>query len=112
MDVAAVVRTRGEVRAVVDLDQLGNVAGDGSRYVIASMAEPPGPGLEHLLATTDPGDDRYAVSGREPYAWCPHGQQRTAGRRAARRAASRTATTGPGRRAAVHPVCTAAPGQR
>src|SRR3712207_6281217 len=41
MDVAAVVRTREEVHAVVALDPLGDVAGDGSRYVVAFMAEPP-----------------------------------------------------------------------
>jgi uncharacterized protein (DUF1697 family) len=74
MDVAAVVRTRDEVRAVVDLDPLGDVAVDGSRYVVAFMAEQPGPGLAELLGATEPGDDRWAVAGRELYLWCPHGQ--------------------------------------
>ncbi|SHF96294.1 DUF1697 domain-containing protein [Geodermatophilus nigrescens] len=74
MDVAAVVRTRDEVRAVVDLDPLGEVVVDGSRSLVAFMAEPPGPGLAELLGSTEPGDDRWAVVGRELYLWCPHGQ--------------------------------------
>ncbi|MGY1714130.1 DUF1697 domain-containing protein [Geodermatophilus sp. SYSU D01106] len=74
MDVAAVVRTRDEVRAVADLDPLGEVAVDGSRSLVAFMTEPPGPGLAELLGSTEPGDDRWAVVGRELYLWCPHGQ--------------------------------------
>ncbi|MGY1745033.1 DUF1697 domain-containing protein [Blastococcus sp. SYSU D00695] len=74
LDVAAVVRTAEEVRAVVELDPLGDVAGEGSRYVVAFLAEPPGPSLEEALAAVDPRDDRYVLRGRELYVWCPHGQ--------------------------------------
>jgi uncharacterized protein (DUF1697 family) len=74
VDAAAVVRTRDEVGAVVTLDPLGNVADDGSRYVVAFMASAPGPELAELLGSVDAGDDRYAVHGRELFVWCPRGQ--------------------------------------
>lgn len=74
MDVAAVVRTRDEMRAVVEADPLGDVAGDGSRYVVAFMATEPGPELAELLDSVDAGDDRHALRGRELYVWCPHEQ--------------------------------------
>jgi uncharacterized protein (DUF1697 family) len=74
LEVAAVVRTHDEFRAVVELDPLGDVAADGSRYVVAFMAEAPGASLEEALRSVDPGDDRYALHGRELYVWCPHGQ--------------------------------------
>ena len=74
VEAAAVVRTADEVRAVVSLDPLGDVAHDGSRHVVAFMASAPGPELEELLASVDAGDDRYAVHGRELFLWCPNGQ--------------------------------------
>jgi uncharacterized protein (DUF1697 family) len=74
LDVAAVVRTREEVRDVVAGDPLGDVVTDGSRYVVAFMAEEPGPALDELLRSVEPADDRYALVGRELYLWCPHGQ--------------------------------------
>jgi uncharacterized protein (DUF1697 family) len=74
MDVGAVVRTAAQVREVVDSDPLGEVADDGSRYVVAFMAEPPGSELEDLLGSVDTGDDRYLLRGRELFVWCPHGQ--------------------------------------
>jgi uncharacterized protein (DUF1697 family) len=77
LDVAAVVRTAAEIRAVVESDPLVDVAGDGSRYVVAFMASKPGPELEELLGSVDAGDDRYAVRGRELFVWCPHGQMKS-----------------------------------
>ncbi|WP_029429544.1 DUF1697 domain-containing protein [Blastococcus sp. URHD0036] len=71
---AAVVRTADEIRAVVALDPLGDVADDGSRYVVAFMASKPGKELEELLGSVDAGEDRYAVHGRELFVWCPKGQ--------------------------------------
>jgi uncharacterized protein (DUF1697 family) len=72
--VAAVVRTRDEVHGVLARDPLGDVADDGSRYVVAFLAEPPGAGLRKTLDAVDAGDDRYVLDGREIYVWCPHGQ--------------------------------------
>jgi uncharacterized protein (DUF1697 family) len=74
LTVATVIRTREEVREVIDGNPLGDVADNGSRYVVAFMAESPGPALDDLLGSTEPGDDRYVRRGRELYLWCPHGQ--------------------------------------
>jgi uncharacterized protein (DUF1697 family) len=74
LDVAAVVRTAAEVREVIDANPLGDVADDGSRYVVAFMAQPPERGLGELLDSVDAGEDRYAIRGRELFVWCPHGQ--------------------------------------
>jgi uncharacterized protein (DUF1697 family) len=71
---AAVVRTADEIRAVLSLDPLGDVADDGSRYVVAFMASAPGPELADQLGAVDPGEDRFAVHGRELFVWCPNGQ--------------------------------------
>jgi uncharacterized protein (DUF1697 family) len=72
--IATVVRTRDEVLAVVAEDPLGTVADDPSRYVVAFCAEPVPPEVDDVLRAVDPGDDRYAIDGRELYLWCPHGQ--------------------------------------
>lgn len=72
--VDTVVRTRDEVHDVLARDPLGDVATDGSRYVVAFLAAPPGPGLRRALDAVDPGDDRYALHGRDLYLWGPAGQ--------------------------------------
>jgi uncharacterized protein (DUF1697 family) len=74
VDSAAVVRTADEIRAVIALNPLGDVADDGSRYVVAFMASKPGPELAELLSSVDAGEDRYAVHERELFVWCPNGQ--------------------------------------
>jgi len=71
---ATVVRTRDEVLAVVAKDPLGAVAADPSRYVVSFSADEVPAEVVELLRTTEPGDDRFAVDGRELYLWCPHGQ--------------------------------------
>ncbi|GAB7051724.1 DUF1697 domain-containing protein [Catenuloplanes indicus] len=63
------VRDRAELAAVHALDPLGDVAHDGSRYVVSFLHEPFTPALDGV----DQGDDRFAVHGRELYVWCPHG---------------------------------------
>ncbi|SEO60123.1 DUF1697 domain-containing protein [Trujillonella endophytica] len=77
LDVAVVVRTREEIREVIERDPLGDVAGDGSRYVVAFMASAPGKELPELLDSVDAGEDRYVVSGRELFVWCPQGQMKS-----------------------------------
>ncbi len=72
--IGTVLRTREEVLGVVAKDPLGPVADDPSRYVVAFCAEPVRPDVDELLRGVDPGDDAYAIEGRELYLWCPHGQ--------------------------------------
>jgi uncharacterized protein (DUF1697 family) len=72
--VPVVVRTAEQVRAVVAADPLAHVVTDPSRYVVSfSEGEVPAEVVD-LLRSTDPGDDAFAVAGRELYLWCPHGQ--------------------------------------
>ena len=72
--VPVVVRTAEELRAVVAADPLGAVVTDPSRYVVSFSEDAVPAAVAELLGSTDPGDDAFAVSGRELYLWCPHGQ--------------------------------------
>jgi uncharacterized protein (DUF1697 family) len=72
--VPVVVRTAEELLAVVAADPLGSVATDPSRYVVFFTDGEVPAGVVELLGSTDPGDDAFAVAGRELYLWCPHGQ--------------------------------------
>jgi uncharacterized protein (DUF1697 family) len=51
--------------------------------------------LEARLQAVDAGDDQYAISGRELYLWCPHGQLESP--LAAALAADRVSPTGTAR---------------
>jgi uncharacterized protein (DUF1697 family) len=72
--VPTVARTADALLAVVAKDPLGAVATDPTRYVVAFFAEDLPPDVEEFLRGVDPGDDAFAVDGRELYLWCPHGQ--------------------------------------
>jgi len=72
--VPTVVRTREEVLGVLARDPLGAVATDPTRYVVSFSAGDVPPDLVQRLHAVDPGDDEFAVDGRELYLWCPHGQ--------------------------------------
>ena len=72
--VPTVVRTREEVLAVLARDPLGAVVTDPTRYVVSFSADHVPPDLVQRLHAVDPGDDEFAVVGRELYLWCPHGQ--------------------------------------
>ncbi len=72
--VPTVVRTADELLAVVAADPLGAVAADPTRYVVSFFAEVLPAEVAEFLRGVDPGDDAFAVDGRELYLWCPHGQ--------------------------------------
>jgi len=77
VDVPVLVRTGAELADVVALDPLGDVATDGSRYLVTFLAaEPDAAGVAELEAA-DLAPERVVVSGREVYAWVPGGQQRS-----------------------------------
>jgi uncharacterized protein (DUF1697 family) len=72
--VPVVVRTSEEFLAALEHDPLRDVATDPTRYVVSFAAtEVPGE-LADWLGSVEPGDDAFAVHGRELYLWCPHGQ--------------------------------------
>ena len=72
--VPVVVRTAEEFLDVVTRDPLGAVVTDRTRYVVAFAAAELPVELGEWLRTVDPGDDAFAVQGRELFLWCPHGQ--------------------------------------
>lgn len=67
--VDVLVRDRAELAAVHARNPFGDVAEDGSRYMVTFLSEPFTPVLDGV----DPRDDRFAAHGRELYVWCPHG---------------------------------------
>jgi len=72
--VPVVVRTADDFLAALEHDPLRDVATDPTRYVVSFAAtEVPGE-LADWLGSVEPGDDAFAVHGRELYLWCPHGQ--------------------------------------
>ncbi|WP_369138918.1 DUF1697 domain-containing protein [Modestobacter versicolor] len=73
-EVPTLVRTAAELLDVVARDPLRAVVDDPSRYVVWFAATALPAELGEWLQTVKPGDDAYAVEGRELYLWCPHGQ--------------------------------------
>jgi uncharacterized protein (DUF1697 family) len=71
--VDVIVRSRDELSRVVARNPLGDVATDGSKYVVAFLAEPPRTPVDDVLDGVDIGGDRYVVAGTELYIWCPNG---------------------------------------
>jgi uncharacterized protein (DUF1697 family) len=74
-DVPVVVRTGGELAAVVAGDPFATVATDPARYLVTFLAEAPEPDRVDALPPADSGD--YVVRGRELYLWLPDGIQGT-----------------------------------
>jgi uncharacterized protein (DUF1697 family) len=67
------VRTRAELANVVARDPLADVAVDPSRYQVTFLRRPPSKAALRELEAADLGRERFAVSGRELYAWHPDG---------------------------------------
>jgi uncharacterized protein (DUF1697 family) len=72
MPIEVILRSRDEVARVVAVNPLGEVADDGSRYVVVFLAEPAG---DDPLAGVEAGEERYVIDGSEMYLWLPGGQQ-------------------------------------
>jgi uncharacterized protein (DUF1697 family) len=75
MAVPVVVRSGGEIGAIVRDDPLGDVATDPARYAVTFMAEPPDPDRVAALPPAESG--RFAVRGRDLFLWLPDGFART-----------------------------------
>jgi uncharacterized protein (DUF1697 family) len=67
-----VVRTAGELRAVVDADPLGSVADNGSRYLVSFLRAAP---KEPDFAADAFAPERFHLGGQEIYFWVPGGSQ-------------------------------------
>ncbi|MGH2945729.1 MAG: DUF1697 domain-containing protein [Solirubrobacteraceae bacterium] len=74
---AVVVRTRDELADVVERNPLGAVATDPRRYQVSFLSGEPDPEAVREIEAVDVAPERFAVSGREIYAWHPDGIQRS-----------------------------------
>lgn len=76
MEVRVLVRTRAELAAVVRRDPLGNVATNGSRYLVSFLSKRLTAKITRELEAAEVGSARLVIDGRELYAWYPDGVQR------------------------------------
>jgi uncharacterized protein (DUF1697 family) len=99
LDIDVVVRSRPELAKVVERNPLGDVATNPKRYQVSFLAKKPPAGLEQRLANAAADTERFAIHGREIYAWHPNGVARSklrallAGRQLGVTATSRNWTT-------------------
>jgi uncharacterized protein (DUF1697 family) len=77
IDVPVVVRTKGELAAVVRANPLEGVADDPKRYQVTFFDTKPDTKLIRKLSELALDDERLAHSGREIYAWHPAGIARS-----------------------------------
>jgi uncharacterized protein (DUF1697 family) len=75
--VPVIVRDRDELEAVVALDPLGDVAEDPKRYQVSFLAQKPPRDTAQRLQGLAHESERFAVHGREIYAWHPDGVARS-----------------------------------
>jgi len=78
MDVRVLVRTRAELAKVVERDPLGNVAANGSRYLVSFLSKKLPAAKARALEEAELAPAQLVVGGREIYAWYPDGVQRSA----------------------------------
>jgi uncharacterized protein (DUF1697 family) len=77
LDVPVVVRTKGELAAIVKANPLESVAKDPKRYQVTFFETAPDSKLIRKLDELAVEDERLAQSGREIYAWHPAGIARS-----------------------------------
>ncbi len=73
LDIRTVVRTHAELEAVVRADTLPGAADDPRHYQVTFLESPPAPEIVPLLRTAATASERFALVGREIYAWHPQG---------------------------------------
>ena len=76
-DVDVFVRTRPQLAKIVELDPLGDVADNPSRYQVSFLKTKPAAGVLKELRAADVAPEQVVVSGREIYAWHPNGVGRS-----------------------------------
>ena len=77
LEVPVVVRTKGELAALVKANPLESVAKDPKRYQVTFFETAPDSKLIRKLDELAVEDERLAQSGREIYAWHPAGIARS-----------------------------------
>ena len=76
-EVRVLVRTRAELKKVIDRDPLGDVATNGSRYLVSFLSKQLPAKTARELEAADIAPERVVVAGREIYGWHPTGVQRS-----------------------------------
>jgi uncharacterized protein (DUF1697 family) len=71
------VRTRADLARVVKRNALGDVADNGSRYLVTFLSGKPSAKAVRALKEGDFAPERVEVAGREIYSWHPTGLQRS-----------------------------------
>ena len=77
LDVDVMVRTAAELAAVVAADPLAGIATDGAKAVVIFLSAEPDAAAVTELAAEDFAPEEFRVRGRELYAWCPNGLQKS-----------------------------------
>jgi uncharacterized protein (DUF1697 family) len=77
LDVDVVVRTRAELAKVVARDPLGKTATNPKRYQVSFLASKPPAALKRKLEAAAAPEERFAIHGREVFAWHPDGVARS-----------------------------------
>jgi uncharacterized protein (DUF1697 family) len=78
IDVGVLVRTRAELASVVERDPLGDVATNGSRYLVSFLSEPLTARVARELEAAEFAPAQLVIDRRELFAWYPDGVQRAA----------------------------------
>ena len=73
VSVPCLARTADQVRGVLALNPLREVATDPSRYLVNFLSEEPDPGIVEALMEEDHGRQAVVVAGAEAYVWTPDG---------------------------------------
>jgi uncharacterized protein (DUF1697 family) len=75
VDVEVFIRSRKQIADVVASNPLADVADNPSRHHVLFLSGTPSAGALREAAKADIGGERFAVIGREIYAWYPDGLQ-------------------------------------
>ena len=107
------VRSRKQLADVVARDPLGKIAKDPSRYLVTFLRSKPPAKLVRALAAEDVAPERFAIQGREVYAWHPAAFHVEAEQAAAQRldVTARHATGTPSRSCSSSPASTGPRGE-
>jgi uncharacterized protein (DUF1697 family) len=77
IEIPVLVRTHEELARVVELDPLGGVADNPSRYLVGFLSKPPSEPAVEALESLAAGSERVVLHGRELYTWHPDGAGRS-----------------------------------
>ena len=72
-EVTVLIRTAGQLAAVVAGNPLGTEPVNPSRFFVAFLSAAVSPAATYATAARAPGDDRVWITGSEAFLWCPKG---------------------------------------